>query len=201
MLNTNQELLITNIEAMIFASETPLSIPEINEVLNQIFETIIDSNDILNCIERIKEKYSSLEYSFCIVNSGGGYQFLTKKEYHKALLRLKGDNHIKKLSNSAMETLSIIAYKQPITKSEIEYIRGVNADYGIQKLLEKELIVIVGRKEDAIGKPLLYSTSKYFMDYLGINSHTELPQLGDITDTEISKVFNGLDSGSLYNSI
>ena len=84
-----------------------------------------------------------------------------------------------------METLSIIAYKQPITKSEIEYIRGVSADYSIQKLLEKELIVISGRNEDMVGKPLIYNTSKNFMDYLGINSPSQLPQLKDITDLEI----------------
>ena len=84
-----------------------------------------------------------------------------------------------------METLAIIAYKQPITKSEIEFIRGVSADYSIQKLLEKELIVITGRNEDMVGKPLVYSTSKNFMDYLGINSSAQLPQLKDITNTEI----------------
>jgi len=84
-----------------------------------------------------------------------------------------------------METLSIIAYKQPITKSEIEYIRGVSADYSIQKLLEKELIVIAGRNEDMVGKPLIYTTSKNFMDYLGINSPSQLPQLKDITDIQI----------------
>jgi segregation and condensation protein B len=84
-----------------------------------------------------------------------------------------------------METLSIIAYKQPITKSEIEYIRGVSADYSIQKLLEKELIVISGRNEDMVGKPLIYATSKSFMDYLGINSATQLPQIKDITDIQI----------------
>jgi segregation and condensation protein B len=84
-----------------------------------------------------------------------------------------------------METLSIIAYKQPITKSEIEYIRGVSADYSIQKLLEKDLIVISGRNEDMVGKPLIYNTSKNFMDYLGINSPSQLPQLKDITDIQI----------------
>ena len=84
-----------------------------------------------------------------------------------------------------METLAIIAYKQPISKSEIEYIRGVSADYSIQKLLEKELIVIAGRNENAVGKPLIYATSKNFMDYLGINSPEGLPQLKDIVNTEI----------------
>src|SRR5690606_26374720 len=83
------------------------------------------------------------------------------------------------------ETLAIIAYKQPITKAEIEFIRGVSADYSIQKLLEKELIVIAGRNEEMVGKPLIYTTSKNFMDYLGINSPADLPQLKDVTNIEI----------------
>lgn len=93
-----------------------------------------------------------------------------------------------------METLSIIAYKQPITKSEIEYIRGVSADYSIQKLLEKELIVISGRNEDMVGKPLIYNTSKNFMDYLGINSPSQLPQLKDITDLQIVMPTSGQEA-------
>lgn len=93
-----------------------------------------------------------------------------------------------------METLSIIAYKQPITKSEIEYIRGVSADYSIQKLLEKELIVIAGRNENMIGKPLIYTTSKNFMDYLGINSPAQLPQMKDITDVQIVMPTNAEDA-------
>jgi segregation and condensation protein B len=84
-----------------------------------------------------------------------------------------------------METLAIIAYKQPVTKSEIEFIRGVSSDYSVQKLLEKELIVISGRKEDVVGKPLTYNTSKNFMDYLGINSPSELPQLKEIYNMDI----------------
>jgi segregation and condensation protein B len=83
-----------------------------------------------------------------------------------------------------LETLSIIAYKQPITKGEIEAIRGVNSDYSIQKLLEKELVIITGRNEDLPGKPLVYATSKSFMDYFGINSPEDLPKLKEVvTDT------------------
>lgn len=93
-----------------------------------------------------------------------------------------------------METLAIIAYKQPITKSEIEFIRGVSADYSIQKLLDKELITITGRNEEMVGKPLVYATSKNFMDYLGINSAGELPQLKDISNIDIVMPTNGTDA-------
>jgi segregation and condensation protein B len=120
-----------------------------------------------------------------MVESGGGWQFLTKKEYYKTIAQLYGDKFLKKLSVAAIETLSIIAYKQPVTKSEIELIRGVNCDYAVQKLLEKELIVISGRKEDAVGKPLIYATSKSFMDYFGINSANDLPKIKEILDQEI----------------
>ncbi len=179
------EQLMPHVEALIFASERPLTQMEMTEVLGLALETNIESERLSTCIEAIREKYDADYYPFQLKEIGGGFQFLTKKAFHKTVLQLNGDKHIKKLSTAAMETLSIIAYKQPITKSEIEYIRGVSADYSIQKLLEKELIVIAGRNENMIGKPLIYTTSKNFMDYLGINSPAQLPQMKDITDVQI----------------
>jgi segregation and condensation protein B len=93
---------------------------------------------------------------------------------------LNGEKFLKRLSTAALETLAIIAYKQPITKGEIEGIRGVNSDYSIQKLLEKELILISGRNENAPGKPLVYATSKNFMDYFGLNSTDDLPKIKEV---------------------
>jgi len=183
-----------HVEALIFASERPLTQIEMTEILGQALETVIEANRIATCLDAIREKYEADYYPFQLKEIGGGYQFLTKKAFHKTVLHLNGDKHIKKLSTAAMETLSIIAYKQPITKSEIEYIRGVSADYSIQKLLEKELIVISGRNEDMVGKPLIYNTSKNFMDYLGINSPAQLPQLKDITDTQIVMPTLGLEA-------
>src|SRR5580698_1075328 len=179
------EQLMPHVEAVIFASERPITQIELTEILGQALETVIESERIATCLDAIREKYDAEYYPFQLREIGGGYQFLTKKAFHKTVLQLNGDKHIKKLSHAAMETLSIIAYKQPITKSEIEYIRGVSADYSIQKLLEKELIVISGRNEDMVGKPLIYNTSKNFMDYLGINSPAQLPQMKDITDVQI----------------
>jgi segregation and condensation protein B len=179
------EQLMSHVEALVFASERPLTQIEMTELLGQALETVIETERIATCLDAIREKYDAEYYPFQLREMGGGYQFLTKKAFHKTILQLNGDKHIKKLSHAAMETLSIIAYKQPITKSEIEYIRGVSADYSIQKLLEKELIVIAGRNEDMVGKPLIYNTSKNFMDYLGINSPAQLPQLKDITDIQI----------------
>lgn len=117
--------------------------------------------------------------------SGGGWQFLTKRAYHQTIAQLNGDKFLKRLSTAALETLAIIAYKQPITKSEIEAIRGVSSDYSIQKLLDKELIVITGRNESTPGKPLVYATSRHFMDYFGLNSPDQLPKIDDIIASQL----------------
>ncbi len=181
-------LIIPHIEALIFASEKPLGISELTELINNAMGFIEDratADQVEAAVNAINEKYNSEFYAFEMVESGGGWQFLTKKEYHKTVAQLYGDKFLKKLSVAAIETLAIIAYKQPVTKSEIELIRGVNCDYAVQKLLEKELIVISGRKEEAVGKPLIYSTSKSFMDYFGINSADDLPKIKEILDQEI----------------
>lgn len=175
--------IIPHIEALIFASDKPLSSLEITELVNTALGFIEDRanlDQVEAAIEGIKEKYDAEFYAFELKQSGGGWQFLTKPEYHKTVALINGDKFIKRLSAAALETLAIIAYKQPITKSEIEAIRGVNCDYAVQKLLEKELIVISGRNEEAVGKPLIYGTSKSFMDYFGINSPEELPQINEV---------------------
>ncbi|HTS44415.1 MAG TPA: SMC-Scp complex subunit ScpB [Puia sp.] len=172
-----------HIEALIFASDRPLSSAEITELVNNAFGFMDDKltqDQIRAAIDQIVEKYRVDSYPFEIIESGGGWQFLTKKDYHKTIAQLNGEKFLKRLSTAALETLSIIAYKQPVTKGEIEAIRGVNSDYSIQKLLEKELIVIIGRNEDLPGKPLLYSTSKSFMDYFGLNSPEDLPKLKEV---------------------
>lgn len=181
----DMELLMPHVEALIFASERPITQVEITEMVSQSLEVVIEADRIACCIDAVREKYDADFYPFQLREIGGGFQFLTKKQYHKTVLQLNGDKHIKKLSAAAMETLAIIAYKQPITKSEIEFIRGVSSDYSIQKLLEKDLIVIAGRNENMVGKPLIYNTSKNFMDYLGINNPGELPQLKDISNIDI----------------
>lgn len=188
------EQLMPHVEALIFASERPITQIEITELVSQSVEETVETDRISSCVDAIQEKYAMDFYPFELREIGGGFQFLTKKAYHKTVLQLNGDKHIKKLSSAAMETLSIIAYKQPITKSEIEYIRGVSADYSIQKLLEKELIVIAGRNEEMVGKPLIYHTSKNFMDYLGINGSGDLPKLKDITNLEVVMPTNGTDA-------
>ncbi len=180
--------IIPHIEALIFASDKPLTTIDLVELLNNAVGFMEDRatlDQVESALDAIREKYNSEFYPFRVVQSGGGWQFLTKKEFHATISQLNGQKFMKKLSTAALETLSIIAYKQPITKGEIENIRGVNCDYAVQKLLEKELVIITGRKEDAPGQPLIYATSKTFMDYFGINSPADLPQLGELAAQEM----------------
>jgi len=175
--------IIPHIEVLIFASEKPLTSLEIVELINNAFgfmDERVSLDQVESCLDGIREKYASEFYPFEVKESGGGWQFLTKKDFHKTITQLNGDKFLKRLSNAALETLAIIAYKQPITKGEIESIRGVNSDYSVQKLLEKELIVIAGRNEKMPGHPLIYTTSKSFMDYFGINTTEDLPKIREV---------------------
>jgi segregation and condensation protein B len=180
--------LIPHVEALIFASDRALSTLELTDLINQAFgfmEDKIPMDQVEAAVEGIAEKYAAEFYPFEVRQSGGGWQFLTKKEYHKTIAQLNGDKFLKRLSVAALETLAIIAYKQPVTKGEIESIRGVSSDYAVQKLLEKELIVISGRNEKLPGHPLLYATSKSFMDYFGINSPEDLPKIREVLAEQI----------------
>lgn len=148
-----------------------------------MFESEVPGDHIDEAIEQLKRKYQKEEFSFCLENIGGGFQFLTKPAYQSSISILLKQQNQKRLSTAQLETLSIIAYKQPVTKGEIEQIRGVNCDYSVQKLLEKELIEIKGKSEQ-IGRPIIYGTSSRFMDYFGINSIQDLPQPKDFSTPE-----------------
>jgi len=180
--------IIPHIEALVFASDKALNANDITELINTAFgflEERISLEQVEAALEGIQEKYSTEYYPFELKQSGGGWQFLTKPAFHSTIAQLNGDKFLKRLSNAALESLAIIAYKQPITKGEVEAIRGVNSDYSMQKLLEKELIVISGRNEMLPGKPLIYSTSRNFMDYFGINSTEDLPKIKEVLAEQI----------------
>lgn len=169
-----------SIESIIFVSEQPVKVQDILQVLNaDRQENPLSEEDVLPTLSEILEKYKDEKYPFKVDIVGGGYQFLTKPAYYDVTARFLNQKMKKKLSRAAMETLAVIAYKQPVTKPEIEKIRGVNCDYTIQKLMEKELVDIAGRSEEP-GRPLLYVTSEFFMDYFGINSIKDLPKLKEL---------------------
>lgn len=177
------DFLKNHVEALIFCSAQPIKDVEIQSCLAEMFDADVPLEDISKAIDQLQEKYAPDEFSIEISKVGGGYLFFSKPAYQASIGILLKQQSKRRLSNSAMETLSIIAYKQPVTKSDIEKIRGVNCDYTVQKLLEKELIEIRG-KSDTVGRPLIYGTSKNFMEYFGINDLKDLPTPKDFAQEE-----------------
>lgn len=170
--------LIQHIESLIFVTDAPIAFSDIKKCLEETFETRFEDEELHTAIQQLQERYRGEEYAFEVSEIAGGYQFLTKPAYHRIVGTYLKQTTRKRISRAALETLSIIAYKQPVTKSELEKIRGVSCDYSIQKLLEKDLVSITGRS-DGPGRPLLYGTSEKFMDYFGLKSLQELPKPKD----------------------
>ncbi len=171
--------LALHIESLIFTGNPSISFDDIKNALEDSLGTTFSDNEIASYIESLKDKYNDVQYSIEIVEIAGGFRFMTKALYHHTIGTYLRQNTHKKLSKSALESLAIIAYKQPVTKTEIESIRGVNSDYTIQKLLEKDLIEISGRSEGP-GKPLLYTTTSKFTDYFGLKTIEDLPKVKEL---------------------
>lgn len=179
------ELLKQHIEALIFASPQPVSVSDIRTVLEESLQAVIEDDVIRKAIDASQNQFRDDRYAFELVEIAGGWQFLTKGAYHNSVAVHLRQTTRKRLSQAALETLALVAYKQPVSKSELEEIRGVSCDYALQKLLDKELVFITGRSEGP-GRPLLYGTTGKFMDYLGINSLTDLPRPKEFRDEENS---------------
>jgi segregation and condensation protein B len=177
------------IEALIFSSDESLSSFEIINAIKGIDGTDIEisADEIEVTVEQLNNKYSNEKRAFRIVKVANGYLFSTTEDYAKYVGFLSSEKTKRRLSPAALETLSIIAYKQPITKPEIEAIRGVNSDHIVNSLLEKNLINIKGRSE-SIGRPLLYATTNEFLKYFGLFSLTDLPK-----PREIEEIMNDED--------
>ncbi len=171
------------IEALVFASDEPITANEIVKAIKAIDgeETEITNADIENAVDKLNEKYTTQDLAFKILRLAGGFVFGTKPEFAKYLGFLSTEKSRRRLSQAALETLAIIAYKQPITKPELETIRGVNSDYMINQLLEKGLITIKGRAE-TVGRPLLYVTTNNFLKYFGLNKISDLPKPREIEE-------------------
>ncbi|MFN8298102.1 MAG: SMC-Scp complex subunit ScpB [Chitinophagales bacterium] len=175
------ENLHQHIEALVFSSESAVTVDDIVEAIGKAAPgTVLDEKVVEQILGDLQEKFQSDIYAFELRVIGGGYQFFTKPEYHSTVAALIGMREKKRLSTAALETLAIIAYRGPVTKSECEKIRGVSCDYSIEKLLEKELIEICGKLEDQPGKPIIYKVTQTFLDYFGINNTNELPKLKDV---------------------
>ncbi len=175
------EIYKTVIEALIFSSDEPLSSSEIIKAVKGIDgeDISITPEDIEKCVDELNLKYNESAYN--IIRVANGFLFATKQENAKYIGYLSSEKSKRRLSQAALETLAIIAYKQPVTKPELESIRGVNSDYILSSLLEKNLITITGRAETP-GRPLLYSTTNEFLKYFGLNKLTDLPKPREIEE-------------------
>jgi segregation and condensation protein B len=173
------------IEALLFATDEPLTVRQVIEIFGTLEEggklPSVTPEEVLGSIEELNLDYERTGRAVRIVKVAGGYQFATKPEFAPWLGRMLREKSKRKLSLSALETLAVIAYKQPVTKPEIETIRGVNADYVLHTLLERSLVAIVGRAATP-GRPLLYGTTKEFLKHFGVNDLSELPKPREIDE-------------------
>ncbi len=173
------------IEALVFAAKEPLTIKQMKDIYegegHQAYLRQLDAEEVEAAINELNTEYEGAEKPYRIVRIAGGFQFATMSSYADWIGRLYKEQGRRKLSQSGIESLAIIAYKQPVTKSDIESIRGVNCDYVLKTLLEKELITVVGRAH-APGRPLLYGTTREFLKHFGLNEITDLPRPREIEE-------------------
>lgn len=169
------------IEALLFVSENPLTIKQISEVCPEPSPA-----DIKKALKNLQEHYSAAERGMQIIEVAGGYQFCSHPDCEPYLSKLYKTRRVFRLSAPALESLAIIAYKQPVTRAEMEFIRGVNVDGVIKNLEERELIKTKGRKE-VPGRPMLYGTTEKFLYYFGLKSLQDLPSLEEFAATALEK--------------
>ena len=165
------------LEALLFLSGEPIALSTIKDIVD------IPESEIKRLMDELVIQYRERNGGVFIAEIANGYQMVTNPGYSEWVIKFKNAQLSSKLSMPALETLSIIAYKQPIIKAEIEQLRGVNSDAAIKTLLEKRLVKVIGRKE-APGRPFLYGTTKEFLQYFGLNDLSALPTLKDLVREE-----------------
>jgi len=163
------------IESLLFVSERPLLLEQIEDVLEGI-----DIQTIKSLIQEIKTEYENRHSGIAVVEIAGGFQMCTREDYTLYLKKFYKIKHKEKLSTPSLETLAIIAYRQPLSRIEIEAIRGVNVDGVIRNLLDKGLIRIAGRR-NAVGRPFVYGTTRQFLEYFGLKSLDDLPKIEEFS--------------------
>ncbi|MEK6765651.1 MAG: SMC-Scp complex subunit ScpB [Planctomycetota bacterium] len=162
------------VEAILFAVQEPISVRKISEIIEGT-----EAKEIREVIQQLRDEYDSHDRVFQIEEIANGFQLLSRPEYHEWISKIRKKSGESKLSQPALETLSIIAYKQPIIRAEIEAIRGVQSGQMIRTLIEKGLVKITGRDE-VLGRPLLYGTTTKFLDHFGLKSIKDLPKVEDL---------------------
>lgn len=171
--------LLRHLEALLFAAGEALAPEEIARCLRASVAPQLTEGALQDALDELQADYARPDRTYALVCHGGAWRLLTKPAYHPTLAAFHKERSGKRLSRAALETLSIVAYKQPLTRADVEAIRGVGAGYAINKLLERELIAIVGRAEGP-GRPLLYGTSERFMEYFGLSDLGALPKLREV---------------------
>ncbi|MFH1680273.1 MAG: SMC-Scp complex subunit ScpB [Candidatus Eisenbacteria bacterium] len=169
------------LEALLFASEAPLRMRDLRALLPET-----PPKEIAEAFARLGEEYDGEGRSFRLVEIEGGWQLFARKEYFPWIRRLRSDLRPMRLSRAALETLAIIAYRQPATRAEIEHIRGVDAGGVLRTLLDRNLIALKGRAE-GVGRPLLYGTTDFFLNHFGLKSLEELPKTEELSEIMKSK--------------
>ena len=162
------------VESLIFAAEEPIPVRKLVEIIEDI-----ESAQIQEAVAQLKNDYNTQGRSFQIEEIAGGYQLFTRPEYYEWIAKLRKKTGETKLSQAALETLAIIAYKQPILRADLEAIRGVQSGQIIRLLMEKDLVKVVGRDE-SLGHPLLYGTTKKFLEYFGLKNIKDLPKVEEL---------------------
>jgi segregation and condensation protein B len=162
------------LEALLFASDAPVGLATLVEILDGP-----SAEEVANLLAELKHEYETTERGVALVEIAGGYQILSRKECAPWIDRMLRTRRKTRLSRAGLETLAIVAYKQPITKTEIDSIRGVDSSGSLHTLLERNLVLIRGRSK-AVGRPLLYGTTPEFLSYMGVNDVDDLPELKEL---------------------
>lgn len=173
------------IEAMLFASEKPLTLEQIRGALDNLA-----ANEVQKVIEELKTEYEQNNRGMRVAEIAGGFQMITAADFAPFLKKLFKDRYAQRISKQALETLAIIAYKQPLTRNEIEILRNVNVDGVMKSLLDKNLIRISGRKKSP-GRPIVYGTTRQFLEHFGLMSLEDLPKIEELNTPEIKKELAG----------
>ena len=177
-------------EALVFAADTPVKPSEISEVYSEVTgEDRPTDSQVGEAVARLNKAYEETERSFRIESWADGYRMATVSSVAPFLKSYFSREREQRLSRSLMETLAIIAYRQPVTKPELDFVRGVDCGYAVNKLLEKGMIDVVGRSE-TLGRPLLYGTTEFFLDQFGLKGLKDLPDLREIEEILNDPAFN-----------
>lgn len=177
------------VEALVFAADVPLRAEDVARTYAEVTGAEVSAADVEEAVGRINAAYRRGGRAFRIRRWGGGLRMATVEEVGPFVRALFAEDEERRLSRSLLETLAVIAYKQPITKPEIDHVRGVSSDYAVRQLLERDFVTIAGRSE-AVGRPLLYATTDRFLDQFGLDGLDALPKPREVAEILADPQFN-----------